>query len=56
MEKKTVSMSQAEYKRFLIFKEVDKIVRGVQRGMREVRKARSENVQLKSARQLVYEL
>jgi len=56
MEKKTVEMSQAEYKRFLAFKEADRIVRSIKRGMREVNEARLGNRKLKSARQLVYEL
>jgi len=56
MEKKTVEMSQTEYKRFLAFKEADKIVRSVKRGMHELREAQQGNRKLKPARQLVYEL
>jgi hypothetical protein len=49
-------MSPAEYKRYLVFREADKIAKNIRRGMREVREARLENRTLKSARQLVYEL
>ena len=56
MEKIVIKMSPSEYKRFLIFKEADKIARGVKRGMREMHEARAGSVKLKSARQLVYEL
>ena len=56
MEKKTVEMSQAEYKRFLAFKEADKIVKGIRRGMREVHEAHLHNRKLKSARELLHEL
>ena len=56
MEKIAVQMTPSEYKRFLVFKEADKIVRSVKRGMREMREARTGNIKLKSARQLAYEL
>ena len=56
MEKITIQMTPAEYKRFLAFKEADKIVRGIKRGMREMREARAGNIKLKSARQLAHEL
>ena len=56
MEKKIIEMSQTEYKRFLAFKEADRIVNSVKRSMREVREARSGNKTLKTARQLAYEL
>jgi len=56
MEKITIQMTPAEYKRFLVFKEADKIVRGIKRGMREMREARTGNIKLKSARQLANEL
>ena len=56
MEKKVVEMTQAEYKRFLTFKEADKIVRSVRRGMREVKEAHTGIRKLKSARELAYEL
>ncbi|MDR0873947.1 MAG: hypothetical protein LBN27_10870 [Prevotellaceae bacterium] len=51
-----VKMSQAEYKRFLIFKEADKVVRGIRRGLREMREAQQGKRVLKSAYQLAYEL
>jgi len=35
MEKKTIEMSQAEYKRFLAFKEADRIVRGIKRNIKK---------------------
>jgi len=56
MEQIVIKMSQAEYKRFLAFKQADKIVRSIHRGMREVNQARTGKIKLKSARQLVYEL
>jgi hypothetical protein len=52
----TVKMSQAEYKRFLVFKEADKIVSSIGRGLREVREAKAGNRVLKSAYQLADEL
>ena len=56
MEKRTIEMSQAEYKRYLAFKEADKVVRGIKRGIHELYEARQGNRKLKSARQLAYEL
>lgn len=56
MEQIIVKMSQREYKRFLAFKQADKIVNGIRRSMREVSEARIGNIKLKSARQLAYEL
>lgn len=49
-------MTPAEHKRFLAFKEADKIARSIKRGMREVHNARAGKTKLKSAQQLVYEL
>jgi len=49
-------MSQTEYKRYLAFKQADKIAQSIRRGMREVEQARTGGVKLKSARQLAYEL
>ncbi|GHT72216.1 hypothetical protein FACS189456_0090 [Bacteroidia bacterium] len=56
MEKKTIEMSQAEYKRYLAFREADKMVRHIKRGMHEVDEALLGTRKLKSARQLVNEL
>ena len=56
MEKVLIKMTPTEYKRFLTFKEADKIVRSVKRGLNEIREARTGNIKLKSARQLAYEL
>ena len=56
MEKLTVEMSQYEYKKFLAYKEADKIVRSIRRGLNEVKKARESNRKLKSAYDLAYEL
>ena len=56
MDKITVEMSQYEYKRFLAYKEADKIVRSIRRGLNEVKKAREGNRKLKSAYELAYEL
>ncbi|GHT58574.1 hypothetical protein FACS18945_4560 [Bacteroidia bacterium] len=51
-----IKMSPTEYKRFLVFKEADKVVRGIRRGLREAREAQQGKRVLKSARQLAYEL
>ncbi|MDR0829907.1 MAG: hypothetical protein LBN95_07330 [Prevotellaceae bacterium] len=56
METKTITMSPTEYKRYVAFKEADRVVRGIKRGFREINQARLGNVKLKSARQLAYEL
>ncbi|GAB6395569.1 MAG: hypothetical protein MdMp024_1881 [Bacteroidales bacterium] len=56
MEKKLVMMSEAEYKRFLAFKEADKAVRSIKRGLKEIKEAREGKRTLKSAYQLVNEL
>ena len=49
-------MSPREYKKFLAYKEADKIVRSIRRGLREVQKARDGNYKLKSAYELAHEL
>jgi hypothetical protein len=56
MAQKTVIMSNAEYKRFLAYKEADKIARKIKRGLQEVQEAREGKRTLKSARQLADEL
>jgi len=52
----TVVMSKREYKKFLAYKEADKIVRSIRRGVREVEEAREGKRILKSAYELAYEL
>jgi hypothetical protein len=56
MDKITIVMSQREYKKFLAYKEADKIVRSIRRGLNEVREAREGKRKLKSAYDLAYEL
>ena len=56
MEKVSVVMSQREYKKFLAYKQADKIVRSIRRGFQEVREAREGKRKLKSAYELAYEL
>jgi hypothetical protein len=53
---KVVTMSQTEYKRFLIFKEADKIVRSIRKGLQEAHEATEGKRVLKSAYQLADEL
>ena len=49
-------MSRYEYKKFLAYREADKIVRSISRGLKEVKQARESNHKLKSAYELAYEL
>jgi len=49
-------MSQREYKKFLAYKQADKIVRSIRRGFQEVQEAREGKRKLKSAYELAYEL
>jgi len=56
MDKITIKMSQREYKKFLAYKEADKIVRGIRRGMRELQESREGKYNLKSAYELANEL
>lgn len=56
MEKITVEMSKAEYKKYLAFKEADKIIKSLKRGLKEVKEAREGKRNLKSAYQLANEL
>ncbi|MDR2231804.1 MAG: hypothetical protein LBE56_01625 [Tannerella sp.] len=56
MNKITITMSPREYKRYLAYKEADKIVRSIRRGLNEVEEARKGKIKLKSAYELAYEL
>jgi hypothetical protein len=56
MDKLTVTMSPREYKKFLAYKEADKIARSIRRGLSEVKEAREGKRALKSAYELAYEL
>ena len=56
MKTVTVRMNEQELKRFESFKEAEKIVRGIKRGLREINQAKSGKTQLKSARQLANEI
>ena len=52
----TIEMSPREYKKFLAYKEADKIVKSVRRGLKEVRDACEGKRKLKSAYELANEL
>jgi hypothetical protein len=56
MDKVTIVLSQHEYKKFLAYKEADKIVRSIHRSIGEVRDARNGKRKLKSAYELANEL
>jgi len=56
MEKVIVEMSPREYKKFMAYKEADKIVKSIKRGLDEVKEAREGKRVLKSAYELAYEL
>ena len=56
MEKITVEMSQREYKKFLAYKEADKIAKRIRKGLLEIEEARAGKRKLKSAYELAYEL
>jgi len=56
MGKISVVMSQREYKKFLAYKEADKVVKSIRRGLHEVQEAREGKRKLKSAYDLVHEL
>ena len=55
MDKITVEMTTREYKKFLAYKEADKIVKSIRRGIKQVNEAREGKRSLKSAYDLVYE-
>ena len=56
MKKVTVTMNERELKRFESFKEAEKIVRGIKRGLKEVKQSKEGKIQLKTARQLADEI
>ena len=56
MDKITIEMSPREYKKFLAYKEADKVAKRVRRGLREIEEAREGKRKLKSAYELAYEL
>jgi hypothetical protein len=56
MDKITIVMSQREHKKFLAYKEADKIARSIRRGLHEVQEAREGKRKLKSAYELAHEL
>jgi len=56
MDRITVVMSQREYKKYLAYREADKIVRSVRRGLTEIQEAREGKRKLKSAYDLANEL
>jgi hypothetical protein len=56
METVNIVMSLREYKKFLAYKEADKIVRRLRRGLREIQEAREGKRKLKSAYELAHEL
>jgi len=56
MDKITIVMSQREYKKYLAYKEADKIVRSIRRGLNELQESREGKRKLKSAYELANEL
>jgi predicted nucleic acid-binding OB-fold protein len=56
MEKIKIVMSEREYKKFLAYKEADKIVKSMHNGLKEIKEAREGKRTLKSAYDLAYEL
>jgi len=56
MDKITVVMTQYEYKKFLAYKEADKVAKGIRRSIHQVQEAREGKRRLKSAYELAYEL
>ncbi len=56
MKTVTVKMNERELRRYESFKEAERIVRGIKRGLREVNQSKAGKVQLKSARQLAHEI
>jgi hypothetical protein len=56
MDKITVKMSRYEYKKYLAYREADKVVRSIRRGLNEIKEARESNRKLKSAYELACEL
>jgi hypothetical protein len=55
-EKMTIVMSPREYKKFLAYKEADRIARSIRRGLSEIRRAHEGKTKLKSAYELANEL
>ncbi len=56
MEKIVVEMSKSEYKKYLAFKEADKVAKSIRKGLKEVKESREGKRTLKSAYQLANEL
>lgn len=56
MKTVTVTMNEKEWRRFESFKEAEKIVRGLKRGLKDVKQSKEGKIQLKSARQLADEI
>ncbi len=51
-----IAMSPREYKKFLAYKEADRIAKSIRRGLNEVRESRTGKRRLKSARELANEI
>ncbi|MDR2626699.1 MAG: hypothetical protein LBC40_01535 [Dysgonamonadaceae bacterium] len=56
MDKITVKMTSREYKKFLAYKEADKVAKSIRYGLREVKEAGEGKRTLKSAYELAHEL
>jgi hypothetical protein len=56
MDRITVKMTPREYKKFLAYKDAEKIVRSIRRGLHEAKEAREGKRTLKSAYELAHEL
>ena len=56
MDKITIVMSKREHKKFLAYKEADKIAKSIRRSLDEVQEVRTGKRKLKSAYELANEL
>ena len=56
MKTVTVKMNERELRQFDAFKEAEKIVRAIKRGLKEVERSKTGNLNLKSARELANEI
>jgi len=53
MDKITIAMSRREYKKYLAYREADRIVKSIRRGLNEIQEAQEGKRKLKSAYELV---
>lgn len=55
-KKVKIEMTTTRHKRFLAFLEAEKVVKGIKKGMKELQKAKTGKIYLKSAFELADEL